>query len=310
MAGPLVAVVGAEEDSLVARLGAVSQAAVVRAVRGDWKSSLTRCRKARFAPPLACHPGVKLSRIHCCTVERRIKTLVKRKGRFFMLSAASRFSEADRKRINECVGAAESKTSAEIVPVVATTSGRYDRAEDLVGLWSGIVLMILTAVFWPAPPVSMESGSWDKDPSLLQAGKLIIAILVGFMLGVAAGSRIGSVRRMFTPAKQMREEVQQSARAIFFDKRIHHTESGSGLLIYISLFEHIAVILADQQVLKALGQGTLDELCSSLTAGLKENSATDSICRTIETAAEKLAVVLPGQSTDVNELPDSLITIG
>ena len=177
-----------------------------------------------------------------------------------MLSAAGCFSDADRRRINQCIGAAESKSSAEIVPVVATSSGRYDRAEDLVGLWCGVVLMILTAIFWPAPAVSMESGSWDKDPSLLQAGKLIIAMLVGFMLGVAAGSRIGSVRRVFSPAKQMREEVQQAARAIFFDKRIHHTESGSGLLIYVSLFEHITVILADQQVLTALGQPALDDL--------------------------------------------------
>ena len=226
-----------------------------------------------------------------------------------MLSAASSFSDADRKRINECVGAAELKTSAEIVPVVATSSGRYDRAEDLIGLLLGIVLMILTAILWPASPISMESGSWDKDPSLLQAGKLMVAMVVGFMLGVAAGSRIPAVRRLFTPSRQMQEEVQQSAQAIFFDKRIHHTESGSGLMIYLSLFEHVAVILADQQVLKALGQATLDELCSSLTMQLKQGSPTDAICKTIEAASEKLFTALPRQSSDINELPDSLITI-
>ena len=226
-----------------------------------------------------------------------------------MLPAAKCFSEADRTRINTCVGVAESKTSAELVPVVATSSGRYDRAEDLVGLWCGIVLMILTAIVWPAPTVSMESGSWDKDPSLLQAGKLIVAMLMGFMLGVAAGSRISSVRRMFTPAKHMREEVHQAASALFFDKRIHHTETGSGLLMYVSLFEHIAVILADQHVLNALGQPALDELCEALTDGLKVHSPVDSICKTIEIAGEKLAIAMPRQSTDVNELPDSLIII-
>lgn len=226
-----------------------------------------------------------------------------------MPSAAKCLSEADCKRINECVGLAESKTSAEIVPVVATSSGRYDRAEDLVGLWCGIALMILTALLWPATLVSLESGSWDKDPSLLQAGKLIIAMLTGFMLGVAAGSRIPALCRLITPMRQMREEVQQSAQAIFFDKRIHHTTSGSGLMIYVSLFEHIAVILADQQVLKALGQATLDELCSSLTMQLKQGSPTAAICKTIEAASEKLSTALPRQSSDINELPDSLITI-
>ena len=226
-----------------------------------------------------------------------------------MLSAAKCFSEADRKRINECIGAAESKTSAEIVPVVATTSGRYDRAEDLVGLWLGIILMIMTALLWPVAPVSLESGSWDKDPSLLQVGKLIIAMLAGFTMGVAVASRLPALRRLVTPGRQMREEVQLSAQAIFFDKRIHHTASGSGMLIYVSLFEHVAVILADQQVLSALGQATLDELCSSLTMLLKQGSATDAICKTIEAASEKLSTALPRQASDINELPDSLITI-
>lgn len=226
-----------------------------------------------------------------------------------MLSAAKCFSEADRKRINECIGAAESKTSAEIVPVVATTSGRYDRAEDLVGLWLGIILMIMTALLWPVAPVSLESGSWDKDPSLLQVGKLIIAMLAGFTMGVAVASRLPALRRLVTPGRQMREEVQLSAQAIFFDKRIHHTASGSGMLIYVSLFEHVAVILGDQQVLSALGQATLDELCSSLTMQLKQGSVRDAICKTIEAASEKLSTALPRQASDINELPDSLITI-
>lgn len=226
-----------------------------------------------------------------------------------MLSAAKSFSDADRKRINECVAMAEATTSAEIVPVVATTSGRYDRAEDLVGLWFGIVLMILTSAIWPSSSVSMESGSWDKDPSLVQTGKLIIAMLFGFMVGVTAGSRILAVRRLLTSTRQMQEEVQQSAQAIFFDKRIHHAESSSGLMIYISLFEHIAVILADQHALNALGQTSLDELCTSLTMHLKQGSATDAICKTIEAASTKLSTTLPRQSHDINELPDSLITI-
>jgi putative membrane protein len=69
------------------------------------------------------------------------------------------------------------------------------------------------------------------------------------------------------------------------------------------------VILADQHVLNSLGQTALDELCGALTAGLKVNSRVDSICKTIEMAAEKLAIAMPRQSNDVNELPDSLITI-
>ena len=87
-----------------------------------------------------------------------------------MVSASSLFTDSDRERVNNSVRAAEARTSAEIVPVVATASGRYDRAEDLIGLWLGVLFMVVTAVFWRSPAVSMESGSWDSDPSLRQAG--------------------------------------------------------------------------------------------------------------------------------------------
>ena len=44
--------------------------------------------------------------------------------------------------IEAAIGEAEQKTAGEIVPVVATASGRYDRGEDLFGL----VALCLVAV--------------------------------------------------------------------------------------------------------------------------------------------------------------------
>jgi len=223
--------------------------------------------------------------------------------------ASSYFSESDRKRINESVRAAEATTSAEIVPVVVTVSGRYDRAEDIIGLWLGILLMIATSVLWPPTPVSTESGSWDADPSFSQAFKLILVMLFGFVLGAILGSRIGWLRRLFAPSRQMTDEVRESAHSIYFDQRIHHTQTGSGLLIYVSLFERIAVILADQTVLQAVGQSTLDELCKSLTEKLRQSGPTEAMCQTIHAASEKLRDSMPNATSNVNELPDSLVVI-
>ena len=58
-----------------------------------------------------------------------------------MKPASSLFNDQARERVNQAIAQAESKTSAEVVPVVATASGRYDRPEDIVGLWLGIIAL-------------------------------------------------------------------------------------------------------------------------------------------------------------------------
>jgi len=217
------------------------------------------------------------------------------------------FSESDRLRLNTSVRLAEVGTSAEIVPVVATVSGRYDRAEDLIGVWVGVLFMIAVSVVWPGSAASADSGSWDPDPAVTQTGKLIVAMLIGFLFGVIVGTRVSWLRRLFTPTQQMADEVRQAAQSVFFDQRIHHTQLGGGLLIYVSLFEHKAVILADHQILTALGQSTLEELCSSLTQQLRTENPTEALCRTIQMVGKKLAAVLPRAQDDVNELSNSLV---
>ena len=214
---------------------------------------------------------------------------------------------SDRQQINQTVQTAESLTAAEIVPVVATSSGRYDRAEDLAGLWLGVLLVVAVSIYWPAE--AAEPGSWGTSPVAVQTLNLVGAILGGFLVGAVLCSKIAWLRRLFTPASQMRDEVTQRASAVFFDNRVHHTQAGGGLLIYISLFEHMAVILADRQILAALRQTHLDELCHTLTQQLHQDRPTEALCLTIQTAGEMLQPVLPRSSIDVNELPDSLVLI-
>lgn len=224
-------------------------------------------------------------------------------------SSARLFTEADRQRINDSVRAAEAQTSAEIVPVVATSSGRYDRAEDLVGLWLGVLLLVAVSLLWPVPSNTSEAGSWESDSSRWLIVGQALVVVIGFLLGAVISTRVAWLRRLFTPARQMSDEVQQAARRVFFDNRVHHTQGGSGLLIYLSLYERITVVLADQRVLELLGQPVLDELCRRLTEKLHQNHPTEALCLTIQAAGEKLKDVLPRLPGDINELPDSLITI-
>ncbi len=224
-----------------------------------------------------------------------------------MRSASQIFSDEQKQRINQAVGQAEAGTSAEIVPVVATASGRYDRPEDMVGLWLGLVGLV---VAWLAfPPARAEPGAWGGPSPWVRLLVLLAAVLAGFVVGAVLATYVGWLRRLFTPRRQMAEEVAARAREVFFDNRLHHTAGATGLCVYVSLYERMAMLIADRAVMEKLGRQALDELRDRLVADLRAGDVTDAICSTLRAAGERLAPVLPRAVDDVNELPDALVTI-
>jgi putative membrane protein len=220
-----------------------------------------------------------------------------------MKRASKLFSDDDRKRIGQAVADAEAKTAAEIVPVVATASGRYDRAEDIVGLWVGLIAVSAVWVLFQ----DVWAGDWGETVLAVNLPIVVGLMASGWLLGVLIADQFGWLRRLFTPRKQMKEEVEQAARRAFYDSRVHHTKGSTGVLIYISLFEHVAVVLADQTVTEKLGQEKLDAFCQDLTTELRQRKYTDAFCNTIGNVGIALAEVLPRQDADHNELADALV---
>jgi len=224
-----------------------------------------------------------------------------------MQPPAERFDVQTRQRVQQAIAAAESRTSAEIVAVVAPDSGRYERAEDLVGLCLGLMAMALTGALWPVE--YPEPGSWTEMSPWLHLAAQIAATVAGFLIGIAMANRVGWLRRVLTPRRQMRDKVWARARKTFFDRRIYATANASGLLVYVSLLERTAAILADRTVLEKLGQQALDELCNQLTTQLRQQDLAAALCSTIEAAGLRLATVLPRTGEKRNELDDSLVVL-
>lgn len=224
-----------------------------------------------------------------------------------MQRASKFFTDEEKKRIQEAVREVESTTSAEIVPVVATGSGRYDRPEDVVGIWAS-VLFLTISWFW-LQSLEADQADWGFSWTSYKLPILIAAVLLGFILGAFVGSRVMVIRYLFTPPRHMRDEVAARARQIFFDQRVHHTQRSSGVLIYLSLYERMAAIIADKVAFEKLSQATLDELSKQLTDAMKKEPAVDALCSVIRSTGERLARVLPQQAQGVNELPNALVIV-
>ncbi|MDB4637735.1 MAG: hypothetical protein P8M30_02125 [Planctomycetaceae bacterium] len=221
---------------------------------------------------------------------------------------ASLINEDDRRVINEAVANAESKTAAEIIPVVAESSGRYDRAEDICGLWLGLTCMV--GVWILLPPPAREPGSWGGPSLLWYPVSLVVSVIVGFMIGVVISHHVPVLRRLFTPKSEREQEVANRSRQVFFDRRVHHHSDGQGeVLLYVSLFEHQAAIMTDSSTLEILTQETVNKLYHQFTNRLKHGSLKDAFAETINEIGTLLAEKLPATKNDRNELPDALVTL-
>src|SRR3990172_3833352 len=104
-----------------------------------------------------------------------------------MRKASQFFSEDDRRAIEQVVAAAEARTAAEIIPVVATGSGRYDRAEDLFGIMFALVAL---AAAWLGFQNMGTPGGWagGHEPALSLVSILLI-VFFGFVAGTALAHR-------------------------------------------------------------------------------------------------------------------------
>jgi Predicted membrane protein len=210
-------------------------------------------------------------------------------------------------RINTAVSEAERHTLAEIVPVLAASSGRYDRAEDLFGACCGLTLWLFVELIvqpWNVPDVHwVEDSIW---PILVQ----LACLIGGTLFGLVLSSHVTVLRRFFIPKREMLEEVNGRAREMFFDQRVHHTTGKSGVLLYVSLYERMAVVLADQKIIELVGQSKIDQWCQSLVNRLRSGTPVSALEKTITDIGFDLEKVLPGTSDNPDEIPDALITAG
>jgi putative membrane protein len=215
------------------------------------------------------------------------------------------FPEAERKRVAEAVAAAEAKTSVEIVPVVSTQSGRYDRAEDIFGLLLGSSALAALWLAFQAPTAS----EWSGTGYVIDWWLALLIVATGFAAGAALASRVGWLRLLLTPRAEVAAEVDRAARQSFYDQRVHHAAGSGALLIYLSLLERRVVVLASETVIAKVGQPVLDKLCVDLRAALRAKPVPDAVAESINAAGAALAAVLPQTSGTARELSDAVMVV-
>lgn len=221
-----------------------------------------------------------------------------------MRKASDFFTEQEVSSVESAVAEAEAITSAEIVPVVASVSGRYDRAEDLVGFL--LALIALSCCWWSLQAFTLSSETWSDS---IHGGGLLSAVLVllvlSFLGGVAIASRVPVLRLPFISKQEMQDEVELKARDSFQKLKVRNTQDSSGMLIYVSLYERLVHVIGDDAVSAHISRQDLREVCDTVIAGLKNEQPAEGMRKAVLRCGELLTPHFPVQENDENELANT-----
>jgi len=221
-----------------------------------------------------------------------------------MKKSTTLFTQDEINTIETTIKDAEEKTSAEIVPVIASCSGRYDRAEDLFAF----ILALLSLTFvWLLFQGSIENNTWNVTSELnLNLMLIVIILIVSFFIGIALASYFPLLRLPLISKNEMQEEVENSARETFQRLKIRRTKNANGVLIYVSLYEHMVHVVGDDSINAKLAQSDWNELCNIITQGFKNGKPEEGMRNGILQCGKLLSEHFENNLEDENELPNQL----
>ena len=203
----------------------------------------------------------------------------------------------DHARVAAAIRAAERNTDGEIYCVVARTSDGYFYPSAVVAMLG--VLLASIAVGY-----ALEAWWLSIRLPYFAAAQLLAAVAVLVLLWLVPALRIHLV-----PHRIRFQAAHVNAVNQFLSRNVHVTAARTGVLVFVSLAERYAEVIADSGIDSRVGQHVWDDVVRDLTAHAGEGRIADGFIQAIETVGKVLAEHFPASPGDANELDDHLVEI-
>lgn len=209
----------------------------------------------------------------------------------------SEISIQDHQRITQAIRDAERHTNGEIFAVVAQQSDDYFYiAGFFAAVWALIIGLVLALVGWVAQ-------------FTLSVSALAAAQVASFAVSMVIFHFVPGLRMWFVPRAVAYRRASNNAVRQFLAHGIHTTDQRSGILIFVSLAERYAEIVADAGINEKVEQHRWDEMMGHLLEGAKSGQLADGFVTVIEEAGALLGHHFPADDVNRNELDDRLIEL-
>ncbi|MBN8541949.1 MAG: hypothetical protein J0L82_16270 [Deltaproteobacteria bacterium] len=228
------------------------------------------------------------------------------------------YEEAE--RIENAVMEVERKTSAEIVPMIVRRSTMKATGDRMI-FWICFGIFGIGGATWFAFVGGIDEvllgkliekfGLWPNEWMYRILAGLAETIVAGAMFLVSwfvAGffADLDWVHRLVFPPRDQALQVEHRAQAEFFASDLRSTSGKTGVLIFISLLEHRAVILADEAISTKLDKEVWKSTLETLVKAIANGEMARGYAATVGIVGRLLEPHFPVAETNHNELSDRL----
>jgi putative membrane protein len=197
------------------------------------------------------------------------------------------FTKEDHETVSAAIAEAEKRTCGQIVCVLARSSSTYAQFPIL---WASLLALLVP---WPL----IYFTPWSVE-------RIFLVQLVVFVIANVAFTWI-PLRLALVPRRVQRAQAHRSALEQFVVRQISHTKNRCGVLIFVSLAEHYARIIADEGIATKVQQSEWQAAVDTLIGHVRGGSIASGFTAAIERCGDVLAAHAPPDGSP-NALPDRL----
>ena len=198
-------------------------------------------------------------------------------------------------RIEEAVRRAEAGSSGEIAVYVAWRSDSYPEAPWLAAALAGAGACLALFV------ADLRSPLWTP------LHQLVTAVLAAAGAGALAGRFVPAIRRLLAGRSRIDAMVRRRAEEVFLCRELFKTQRRTGILLFVSLFERRAVVVADSGISAKVGQSEWDRVVAHVTDNARSGALVDGIVKAVERCRGLLLqngfLAGPGDRNELSDRP-------
>ncbi|MEM8919638.1 MAG: hypothetical protein AAGE37_12350 [Pseudomonadota bacterium] len=225
------------------------------------------------------------------------------------MGKVSQFTGDDHRIVTTAVSQAEKATDGEIVTIVTAESDHYG---DIAWAISGLVALtaLLVISFFPElylGTIDWIAGGWSGITALPYWALFAFAALKFF------GTRLILIWKpllfLLIPPPIKNTRVRKRAVSLFTVSTDHRTVGRTGILLYLSMREHRAEIVADDAIVEKVEPAVWGDAMVALIDLVRERKPGEGMAEAVKQMGVVLKQHFPKTDNNPNELPDRLIEL-
>jgi putative membrane protein len=209
--------------------------------------------------------------------------------------------KSSQEKITEAVTEAEKKINAEIVPVFMISSDDYAEAKFRGAILTSIIFAIGILLY-------DHLMGWYQFFLLKNDWLFVASIGIAGISGYLAFGYIPALKKLMISKQKLQQRSSAMAERVFGEYKLFETKSRTGILIFVSLFEHTIEIVPDKGLKEKIADDEWHKAINDMKPSLRARKFDEAFVQSISKITEILITnkMERASGSDSNELPDHL----